>query len=127
MLQEILLDVSSSSVPSAVKKPEVAATIIDELLSGFPKLGYVPRSAYDTTSETSQRLETDEIRERVLREVEKNLETALDLRKEYLFPSGPPGGAKNKAEAGGFIETFLSSLANEYENLRYPNTAAMPA
>jgi hypothetical protein len=57
----------------------------------------------------------------------KNKETALELRQEYISPSLPPTGARSRAEASGFIETFHSTLADQYDNLRYPNTAAIPA
>ena len=127
MLQEILLDVSTSSVRPSLKNPDAAATIIEDLLSTFPKLAYVAQSAYDTTSEASKLAESAELRERIIAELRKNKETALELRQEYVSPSLPPNGARTRAEASGFIETFLSTLADQYDNLRYPNTAAIPA
>ncbi|HEV7378009.1 MAG TPA: hypothetical protein VGN95_25235 [Pyrinomonadaceae bacterium] len=127
MLQEILLDASSSPVRPFVQNSSMAASIIEETLSNFPQIAYVVRSAYDTTSEATRQAEADEIRQRVIREIRKNKETALELRQEYLSPSGPPNGATSTSEAANFIETFLTTLATQYDNLRYPNTQAMPA
>lgn len=127
MLQEILLDVSASSVRPSLKSPDVAAAILEELVSNFPQLTYVAQSAYDTTSESSKLAESAELRQRIITELRKNKETALELRREYISPSLLPTGARNRAEASGFIEAFLSTLADQYDNLRYPNTAAIPA